>query len=197
MSLKLTRYGSSMGLRTTSVSFALMVGVATLPAQTAARAAIDWGSGAIKINSSLIDLESQQIVGESLLSDYVLLDLTEDVANLGSIGPEMAQKGMTILAGLKEQTLAAAAEAGFSEVEFSGVATAAFRKASNGHELLDHVTQELGIPFQILSQEAEGRLGYLTAMALYPTVPRQSLVAYDSGNGSFQITAQGQDGLHT
>lgn len=163
----------------------------SLSAQNAVRAAIDFGSGAVKIQMVKVDTEENRIVGESLLAKYVPLGLTEDVATHdGFISEEMKQKATNILTGFKEEALKAAALVDQTEVEFTGIATAVFRKAKNGSDLLHIFEESLGIRFQILPQDEEGKLGFLTAKALYPNTPEALLLAWDSGNGSFQMTTK-------
>lgn len=155
------------------------------------RAAIDFGSGSIKIQAAPIDPSGQKMLGEPLMLKYVPLTLSEDVASHeGCISIEMQQKASMILAKFKEETLAVAASKGYPHVEFSGIATAVFRKAENGKDLLQQIENNLGIHFQILSQEEEGQLGFLSAKILYPEVDESDLLVWDSGNGSFQITAK-------
>lgn len=171
----------------------ILWGVVILPvsAQDAMRAAIDFGSGAVKIQMVEVDNEENRIVGESLLAKYVPLGLTEDVAaHDGFISEEMKQKATDILQRFKEEALKAAARVGQNEVEFTGIATAVFRKAQNGNDLLQIFEKNLGIRFQILPQDEEGKLGFLTAKALYPSTPEALLLAWDSGNGSFQMTTK-------
>ena len=120
---------------------------------------------------------------------YVPLNLSEDLASHeGYISIEMQQKANEILARFKEEALAASK--GYPDIEFSGIATAVFRKAENGKDLLQKIEKDLGIHFQILSQEEEGRLGFLSAKILYPEIDEEDLLVWDSGNGSFQITAK-------
>lgn len=168
----------------------LICGVSSLFSQdVCVRAAIDFGSGAVKIQMAVVDVEKNCIIGAPLLSKYILLSLTEDVASHGGrISGDMAQKGLSILQGIKEEAQSVAASFGYHTVHFSGVATAVFRKAENGIDLLHYFAAELGIPFQILSQDEEGKLGFLAAKALYPEVAEPYLLAWDSGNGSFQMT---------
>lgn len=155
------------------------------------RAAIDFGSGAIKIQMAVIDTDDNRIIGKPLLAKYVLLGLTEDVAaHGGRISEYMAQKALSVLQGFKEEALSAAAREGCTSMQFTGIATAVFRTAENGNEILHIFEEQLGIRFQILPQETEGKLGFLTAKALYPEVAEASLLAWDSGNGSFQMTVK-------
>lgn len=158
------------------------------------RAAIDFGSGSIKIQTALIDSSGLKRVGEPLMLKYVPLTLSEDVASHdGYISIEMQQKASEILAKFKEEALDTAVSKGYSHIEFSGIATAVFRKAENGNDLLQKIKNDLGIHFQILSQEEEGKLGFLSAKILYPEVNEADLLVWDSGNGSFQITAKIDD----
>lgn len=155
------------------------------------RAAIDFGSGAVKYQVGIVDTDDNKIVGEPLLIKQVSLNLTEDVAaNGGSISEAMEKQGMIILSALKDEAQVAASQIGQSDVKFAGIATAVFRKAPNGPALLQRFEDELGIHFQILSQEEEGVLGYMTAKVLYPEVPEEDIIAWDNGNGSFQLTGK-------
>jgi exopolyphosphatase/pppGpp-phosphohydrolase len=163
----------------------------TLSAETVARVAIDWGSGSIKTQMHLVDTESNQLVGQPLLLYITPLALTEDVENHGgAVSPEMQA---IALEHLKAMQYSAEIASPFYEIQYSGIATAAFRRASNGLELLAQINQQLGIPFRILSQQEEGQLGFLAAQALFPQIPTDQLLAWDSGNGSFQFA--GSDGL--
>lgn len=157
--------------------------------QPTVRAAIDFGSGAVKIQMAIVDTEENRIIGRPLIAKYVPLGLTEDVATHGGrISEEMAQKALNILRGFKEEALVAAACEGCTSMQFTGVATAVFRKAQNGNDLLQMFEEQLGIHFQILPQDEEGMLGFLTGKVLYSDASETSLLAWDSGNGSFQMT---------
>ncbi len=156
---------------------------------TTLRAAIDFGSGAVKIQMAVVDTEANCIVGKPLMTKYVLIGLVEDVAaHDGRVSEEMTQKALNVLREFKEEALMIAAQENRSSIEFTAVATAVFRKAQNGNNLLLLFEEQLGIRFQMLPQDEEGKLGFLTAKALYPEVPEASLLAWDSGNGSFQMT---------
>lgn len=153
------------------------------------RAAIDFGSGAIKIQMGLVDIEQNKIIGEPLLAKFTALCMTEDVANnAGKISEEIQEQALQILKAFKEEALLLAAERGFPHVHFTGIATAVFRKASNGKDFLDKLNQILKIKFQVLNQTEEGKLGFLTAQAIHPNIAPEKLIAWDSGNGSFQFT---------
>jgi exopolyphosphatase/pppGpp-phosphohydrolase len=117
--------------------------------------------------------------------------LTEDTAaHNGYISEGAEQFALCILTQLKEDAFAAAVKAGKNGVQFAGIATAMFRKAPNGLEILQKFGKRLGINFHILSQEEEGVLGFMTAKALYPEIPEGQIVAWDNGSGSFQLTSK-------
>ncbi len=175
-----------------SVSVLPLVAQDVKSSQPALRAAIDFGSGAVKIQMAIVDTETNRMVGKPLLAKYVPLDLSEDVAaHDGYISEEMSTKALSILNELKEEALVVAHREGHTSMQFTGVATAVFRKAHNGSLLLLRFNEQLGIRFQVLPQDKEGELGFLTAKILYPCVPERSLLAWDSGNGSFQMTSKG------
>lgn len=72
------------------------------------------------------------------------------------------------------------------------VATAAVRDARNAHRLLDALRRETGVGVEVLSGEAEGRLGALAALASLPV--RDGLVL-DLGGGSAQLTRVRRGGI--
>ena len=161
--------------------------------QSTVRAAIDFGSGAIKIQAAVVDIEKNCLIGEPLLERFVPLGLTEDVAaHDGYISDEMQQRAFEVLRSFKEEV---AEKADLNNVEFTAVATAVFRRAKNGRDILRHFEQTLGVRFQILPQDEEGELGFLTAKALYPEISSDDLLSWDSGNGSFQIAGKENDNL--
>lgn len=171
------------------LSFDLNLSAQDVKSGAKVHAAIDFGSGAVKIQVAVVDTEKSRIIGKPLIAKYVALGLTEDVAtHEGRISEEMAQKAISILHKFKDEAQSAAASEGYTSMQFTGVATAVFRKAQNGSDLLQIFEEQLGIRFQVLPQDEEGKLGFLTAKALYPDVPESLLLAWDSGNGSFQMT---------
>lgn len=168
--------------------FLYEIAITNLLSADTVRAAIDFGSGAVKIQVAEVNTKENR-VGESLLGKYIPISLTEDVTtHNGFISEEMIQKTIIILKGLKEEAINAATHKGYNEIQFTGIATAVFRKARNGYDLLRTFEKKLGIRFQILSQNEEGKLGFLTAKILYPDIPEELLLAWDSGNGSFQMS---------
>jgi len=77
--------------------------------------------------------------------------------------------------------------------QVAGIATAVFRRAGNGEAYLARANGELGMKLQIVSQQLEGQLGFLAASSGVAAHEKDSLVAWDSGGGSFQISARVDD----
>lgn len=159
--------------------------------QYIACAAIDFGSGSLKIQMSLVDPNMRQLVGAPLLSKHHSLGITEDVSkNNGNISKQMEDEAVLTLMQFKEEAQKIAFDSGFSAVHFKGIATAVFRAALNGAAVLNRLDEIIGIKFDIISQEEEGKLGFQTAQAVYQDVPEPFLLSWDSGSGSFQITSK-------
>ncbi len=75
------------------------------------------------------------------------------------------------------------------------VATAIFRKATNGAEFLARVQADVpAVSLRIISQQDEGELGYGTALhALALDPPPARIVSVDAGGASFQIATRLND----
>lgn len=108
--------------------------------------------------------------------------------NLGVTGRISDESFAALLAAL-DGFLAEIASAG---ARLAGaVATEAFRKASNGPELLERVAARLGVPCRILSGEEEARLGWLAVADRHPL---PCLAVLDIGAGSTEIN-DGEKGV--
>jgi hypothetical protein len=176
------------------------------------RAAYDLGSGATKvgIGYKLLGQRSHQ----SPSQEWRMLFETERVALVGiavrasadgSIPDTMCQLLRSILTDFRREEEKAVARAlrehslppATTHYTFQrcGIATATYREASNGPAVMAALQEEFKLPIKIISQEAEGALGFLAASILvrehfhrmkWP-VP-QRMVAWDSGGASFQLT---------
>lgn len=148
------------------------------------RAAVDVGSGGLKVTVADVDPDSQTIK-ELLYSKERALHLKRDMVTSGKsqFSQEIQDEAIELLSNFQQETSIYAPE------EWSGIATAAARQSENSQELFDRVQQELGINITIIPQEEEGRIGFNTAMAV-SGVEESTLIAYDSGGGSFQLTTQ-------
>lgn len=134
-----------------------------------------------------VDLGTGRILATHFAEERQVLFAADWKANAGAGGTglsdEIQQEGLEVLAALKT----IAEELGTAEMR--GIATEVFRKATNGSGFLQQIEQQLGIRASIIEQQQEARLGWLAAVA-GSSVPQGSVVAWDSGGGSFQITGQ-------
>ncbi len=69
--------------------------------------------------------------------------------------------------------------------EVRAIATEAVRRASNGQQLLDRVRDEAGLDVEIVSEEEEGRLVWLSAASIAQDMP--FAVVVDIGGGSVEV----------
>ena len=69
--------------------------------------------------------------------------------------------------------------------EVRAIATEAVRRASNGRELLDRLCEEAGLDVDVVSEEEEGRLVWLSAASIAKDMP--FAVILDIGGGSVEV----------
>lgn len=158
------------------------------------RVAIDWGSGSMRFrvaDVALGDTPTQSRLVHTYSAGVVPLLLMEDISlNNGRISASMLDAGCAAIERIKEHVRE------YGPQEFSGVGTAAFRKALNGHELLERVQNEQGVRILLVNQEMEAEIGFLTALQELTSnrhsekevTENKNIVVWDVGNGSFQIT---------
>lgn len=79
------------------------------------------------------------------------------------------------------------------EMDFRAVATAGFRSAGEkGKALAQEIENVTGVSFNVIDQEREGALVFLGANLEYPYADMSSVVVWDIGGGSMQITMMGE-----
>jgi hypothetical protein len=114
------------------------------------RAAFDVGSGATKVEVADVKLHVGILPRpqKAIYSEKINILLTEDLERStdGSLSPSILTELEGVLRTLKVKASEAGAE------QFSGVATAAFRKATNGPQFLQKMQSELGIRLRIITQ---------------------------------------------
>ena len=148
------------------------------------RGAFDIGSGAIKLQvSDVLVGQTTSIVESSHFSEERPCafgsDYLKDINGDGKLSAMIQEKGRNTL-----RELFSIGEA-LGCTQYSAVATAVFRKASNGETFLNEAVREaLGIKVQIVTHELEAQLGYSTAQAVSKL---SHCIAWDTGGGSFQI----------
>ena len=151
-------------------------------APTITRAAVDVGSGGLKVTVAKVDPLSKKIK-KILYKNELSVPLKRDLQVGGGdrFSEEIQQVALNTLKQLQTEL------AHHNSSEWKGIATAASRQASNANEMYEKIEQELGVGIQIISQNEEGRLGFQTA-ATVSSIDENELVAFDSGSGSFQLT---------
>lgn len=156
--------------------------VAPVDAEIRRRAAFDFGSGKIKVQVADIDTDNHKILQSIYTEDIVVL-LSEDAAHHpeGLFSEEIQRQAIAAASILKQKAHHLGA------VEFSGLATEAYRIAPNGNQLVDRYLVELNLPVKIISQFDEGKNGFLALVAENNLDPAQ-VISWDIGSGSFQVT---------
>lgn len=146
------------------------------------RAAIDIGSGSIKMKVADVDIQTQRIAQEILTVQVPLSFQKLLEKNGGSSFDGFAwEKGVETIEALKAEGLKAGA------TKIHAVATAAFRQAANGREMADAITEQTDVPIDIIDQQEEGALGYLSAISKFEYNGDAPLVVWDIGGGSLQF----------
>eukprot|EP00911_Craspedida_sp_UC1_P002299 UC1_evm2s1739 len=128
------------------------------------RAAFDVGSGKTKMDVCTVDVHRNVIVN-TLYSEQIdvpfALDMLEGGAGGGGGGEllseDILERGMSALVHLKARANQLGASA------YAGIATAVFRRATNGADFLARAETQLAIRLSVVSQAVEGEVGYLTA----------------------------------
>ena len=151
-------------------------------------AAMDFGSGTTKALVAEVDVCEKKIL-KVLYEQRLALALNE------ALEKSVDQK--VPLAVVETSRLAL--QKMFDEVrafhpqKTFAVATSVFRVAKNGKELAQKISELLGAPIQIITQEREAELGYWSALAQKETLPRPDFIVWDIGGGSMQMYAQHQE----
>ncbi|NGX57931.1 MAG: Exopolyphosphatase [Chlamydiae bacterium] len=162
-------------------------GLHQVKTQTVIRAAIDIGSGATKLRVAEIDLSNNKIV-KTLVNTQITVSyqkvLTE--GDQAVFDEQVMQQGIEAIKELKQLAIKYQAQ------KVIGIATSAFRKAENGEEFVKRITEETGIPIYIIDQKLEGELGFLAVEATVP-VDEKTMIVWDIGGGSLQLTMMGTD----
>lgn len=159
-----------------------VISITNLEAAIERRAAFDFGSGKIKVQVADVDTESQEIKAD-LYQNSIRILLAEDLAHQedGNFSEKIKEEAFAAAAILKKEA------ASHGAIQFAGIATEAYRTASNGAQLLDRFQKELTIPISLISQEEEGKFAFLSLVEEKGFAP-ENLICWDIGGGSFQIT---------
>jgi exopolyphosphatase/guanosine-5'-triphosphate,3'-diphosphate pyrophosphatase len=145
------------------------------------RAAFDIGSGSTKMTIAKVDTCQNKIV-EILFEDQSSVSYKQSLYdNDNSFSKEVISKGVAELKELK----ATAVDLGV--VEFSALATEAFRTAKNGEETISKLEDETDIEIRVINQELEAKFGYLGAKIKNNFKDEDNVLVWDIGGGSMQM----------
>lgn len=150
--------------------------------KTVCRAAIDIGSGSTKLCVAYVDEETGRVDQIVFGEEFPILvghDLKE--RNDGRLGSKILQDVENQVRKYRDLAVQLGAE------KVSGVATAVFRESINGRAFIDRISKDLGVDLRVISQEEEGNIGFLTAVACSGK-EREEIISWDSGGASFQIS---------
>lgn len=151
--------------------------------------AFDMGSGSTKALGAVVDICRQRVV-EVFFDRQIPVPFNETLersmdGRLPQALFDQIEKPLRELADeLRSQKL----------VKVSGVATAVFRNAQNGTEFVQEISQRIGIPIRVISQEEEARLGYWSALSRRPVGDGDEVIVWDIGGGSMQISQRDSAG---
>jgi exopolyphosphatase/pppGpp-phosphohydrolase len=162
-------------------------------------ASIDLGSGSFRLMTAKRDEETLKIkiISDSAKFWVVKLgeDFNENKKGDGSLSDTILIQAKNDFRKLLEE----AKKQGATDI--AGVVTAVFRKAKNGKDLLAELNKMAEEYFgksskpklQEITAKKEGEIGFKTATALHQQKPEKAIVAFDCGNGSFQVTQKKDD----
>lgn len=148
------------------------------------RGAFDVGSGACKVLIGRVSADNKltKVLFEEQADVLMQQDLSQRADGL--LSETIMAQGLEALRKFQHESV----RLQVPRDSLRGVATEVFRKAKNGNAFLARVKQELGIDLRLVSQAQEGVLGFRTALAV-SSLPAASVVSWDSGGASFQLTA--------
>ncbi|KYG64322.1 hypothetical protein AZI87_13900 [Bdellovibrio bacteriovorus] len=155
------------------------------------RGALDFGSGTTKAFAAVVDICAKKIVSV-LYEDRLPLALNEalEKSSTKEIPAATVQaaypKIKNFVAKMKELQV----------TRIEGVATSVFRVAKNGKTTAEKISEEIGIPVQVISQEREAELGYWSALAQKKIEPTELMVVWDIGGGSMQMYSRDHGKVH-
>lgn len=145
------------------------------------RAALDIGSGSIKLLVADVDTETQEIA-QYIYGDNMKVPFSNDLAiHPEGFSDEVQTQAKKTLATLKHRAESYGAK------QVAAVATEAFRTSRNGKQLANDIHKELGIPIFIIPQSEEAEVGFESAVA-HSKGNSEHAVVWDIGSGSFQIS---------
>ena len=142
------------------------------------RAVIDVGTNSVKFH---IGERNSGGIWSTVLDRADVTRLGEGIEQTGAIAPEAMERTATAIAAMTDEATRNAVAG------ITAVGTMGLRTAANSRAFLDMVKDRCGVTIEVISGEEEARLAYL-AVRSGIGLPEGSLVIFDSGGGSSQLT---------
>lgn len=158
--------------------------------ETVCRAAIDIGSASTKMCVALVNKETGQTCQILFGEEFpVLVAHNLKERNDGTLGETILLEVENQVRKYRDLALQLGAE------KVSGIATAAFRESTNGRAFIERISKDLEVDLRVISQQEEGNIGFLTAVAASDK-DSNDVISWDSGGASFQISYLEDEQLH-
>ena len=168
-------------------------------------AAIDVGSGMTKFVIGMVRCKGEEttIDVKEQLERPIPYGVDWKRSSDGTLSEQIQESGFKLFNEIQEcinKWKAAAENLTKYDVSVIAVGTEVFRKAKNGECFLKKVYTNIGLKIDVISQELEARVGFLTGKAALMTLDKdillkqlsydssKDLVVYDSGGGSYQMS---------
>lgn len=146
------------------------------------RAAIDVGSGSIKVAIADVETKTNKIAQTYFQGSYpVAFQASLENSIDGYFDDQTMQEALDVF----EQIHLLAESCQVDQIQ--AIATEAFRVSGNGSYLAMLITEHTGIPFKIITQREEGVIAFDSAVSVSDYAAKD-LVVWDIGTGSFQIS---------
>ncbi len=152
------------------------------------RAVVDVGSGSTKFCIADVDTRTQQVVNVVLRESYAVpYQAAMEASYDHTFSVEVKERGLETFRTID----ALCKEHGVQKV--TAVATEAFRQSMNGEKFAAEVNEKTQIPLRIITQKEEGEIAFYSAASLVSDIPKEELVVWDIGTGSYQMSIGEKD----
>lgn len=155
------------------------------------RSALDIGSGATKFKIFAVNLCEKKIISVLYEEDKSIafkedLEKNQDKKFSINIQNQLKEFLQKIQTNNKKHKV----------TQTYGVATEAFRMSANGREVIEEMKKSFNFSLEVISQEEEARLGFLSASSKFPEIRNNPSVVWDIGGGSMQMVMNSKSGMH-
>lgn len=146
--------------------------------------ALDFGSGTTKAFAALVDVCEKKVI-EVIFEDRLPLALNEALEK----SPQKEIPSGIIDEALPQFQVMLQKMKAHDVKKIHGIATAVFRSAKNGTQVIERIAKSLQVSVQIISQEKEAELGFWSAIAQKNLSIKDPIIVWDIGGGSMQMYA--------